>query len=318
MLAAAAGCPPGRRSRHPMVADDRSSPSAVRIRRRRYRGSHGRRRRLADDSVAGAALRHSSGDRRRHGSPACRDHQGRGYLCAREAGPRRLAHHRTARGRKPPAASGDALRTLHARDRRSRRIEDHHHHARSRAAAHGGRARAALVSAPLSETPTEPRRRAIRRSPCSPASCWASWSPSPRWAPGRSGVTALFFLYPRSSAARIVASDLAHAVPLTLVAGCGHWLFGAVDWQLLRSLLVGSLPGIYIGSQFVGRIPDAAASHSAGGDVAVGGTKLIASLEDLYLCPYEIAATALPRGGARERPQHHGRRAPAAYLATRA
>ena len=73
---------------------------------------------------------------------------------------------------------------------------------------------------------------------------------------GALGVTALFFLYPRLPAARIVASDLAHAVPLTLVAGLGHWLFGSVNWTLLAALLIGSLPGIYIGSHFVGRVPE--------------------------------------------------------------
>lgn len=73
---------------------------------------------------------------------------------------------------------------------------------------------------------------------------------------GALGVTVLFFLYPRLPAARIVASDLAHAVPLTLVAGLGHWLFGSVNWTLLGTLLIGSLPGIYIGSHFVGRVPE--------------------------------------------------------------
>jgi uncharacterized membrane protein YfcA len=73
---------------------------------------------------------------------------------------------------------------------------------------------------------------------------------------GALGITALFFLYPRLPAGRIVASDLAHAVPLTLVAGLGHWMFGSVDWTLLLSLLVGSLPGIYLGSHFVGRVPE--------------------------------------------------------------
>jgi uncharacterized membrane protein YfcA len=92
---------------------------------------------------------------------------------------------------------------------------------------------------------------------------------------GALGVTALFFLYPRLSAARIVASDLAHAVPLTLVAGCGHWLFGTVDWHLLGSLLVGSLPGIFIGSQFVGRIPETALRILLAVMLAVVGTKLI-------------------------------------------
>jgi uncharacterized membrane protein YfcA len=92
---------------------------------------------------------------------------------------------------------------------------------------------------------------------------------------GALGVTALFFLYPRLSAARVVASDLAHAVPLTLVAGCGHWLFGTVDWRLLGSLLVGSLPGIYIGSQFVGRIPDLALRILLAVMLLVVGAKLI-------------------------------------------
>jgi uncharacterized membrane protein YfcA len=92
---------------------------------------------------------------------------------------------------------------------------------------------------------------------------------------GALGVTALFFLYRRLSAARIVATDLAHAVPLTLVAGCGHWLFGTVDWPLLGSLLVGSLPGIYIGSQFVGRIPDTALRILLAAMLLVAGTKLI-------------------------------------------
>jgi uncharacterized membrane protein YfcA len=73
---------------------------------------------------------------------------------------------------------------------------------------------------------------------------------------GALGVTALYFLYPHLKTARIVASDLAHAVPLTLVAGLGHWLFGSVNWELLLSLLTGSLPGIYIGSHFAGRIPE--------------------------------------------------------------
>jgi uncharacterized protein len=73
---------------------------------------------------------------------------------------------------------------------------------------------------------------------------------------GALGITALIFLYPRLAAQRIVASDLAHAVPLTLIAGLGHWFFGDVDWRLLLSLLIGSLPGIYLGSNLVGYISE--------------------------------------------------------------
>src|SRR5258705_3538473 len=65
---------------------------------------------------------------------------------------------------------------------------------------------------------------------------------------GALGVTALLLLYPKLPMVRIVGSDIAHAVPLTLVAGIGHWFLGSLDWFLLVSLLAGSIPGIVIGS----------------------------------------------------------------------
>jgi uncharacterized membrane protein YfcA len=70
---------------------------------------------------------------------------------------------------------------------------------------------------------------------------------------GAIGMTALVLLYPRTPIARLVGSDVAHAVPLTLIAGLGHWLLGSVNWLLLSSLLIGSLPGIYVGSHFAAR-----------------------------------------------------------------
>jgi uncharacterized protein len=73
---------------------------------------------------------------------------------------------------------------------------------------------------------------------------------------GALGVTALFFLYPGLAAARIIGSDIAHAVPLTLVAGIGHAAAGAVDWTLLALLLAGSLPGIWVGSSLSRKIPE--------------------------------------------------------------
>jgi hypothetical protein len=72
---------------------------------------------------------------------------------------------------------------------------------------------------------------------------------------GAVGVTALLLLYPRLPMATIVGSDIAHAVPLTLVAGAGHWALGAVDWHLMGVLLLGSLPGIVIGSYCAVRVP---------------------------------------------------------------
>jgi hypothetical protein len=74
---------------------------------------------------------------------------------------------------------------------------------------------------------------------------------------GAIGVTALVLLYPRLPTATIVGSDIAHAVPLTLVAGAGHWALGSVDWHLMGVLLMGSLPGIMIGSYSAVRVPEA-------------------------------------------------------------
>ena len=54
----------------------------------------------------------------------------------------------------------------------------------------------------------------------------------------------------------IVGSDIAHAVPLTLAAGVGHWVLGSVDGGLLVSLLTGSIPGIILGSWIAARVPD--------------------------------------------------------------
>ena len=93
---------------------------------------------------------------------------------------------------------------------------------------------------------------------------------------GALGVTALFFLYPRLQALRIVASDLAHAVPLTLVAGIGHWWLGSVNWQLLGSLLIGSLPGIYLGSHLAAKVSERILRPMLAGMLILVGAKLIA------------------------------------------
>lgn len=73
---------------------------------------------------------------------------------------------------------------------------------------------------------------------------------------GALGVVALLFLYPRVPTARIVGTDIAHAVPLTLVAGLGHAAVGTVNYGLLGSLLLGSLPGIFLGSHIGAKIPE--------------------------------------------------------------
>lgn len=91
---------------------------------------------------------------------------------------------------------------------------------------------------------------------------------------GAIGVTFLLILYPKLPAGKIVGSDIAHAVPLTLVAGIGHWLLGSVDGLLLVSLLVGSLPGIIIGSYISARVPDKVLRPILAGTLAAVGARL--------------------------------------------
>jgi uncharacterized membrane protein YfcA len=73
---------------------------------------------------------------------------------------------------------------------------------------------------------------------------------------GALGTTALLILYPKLPVARIAGSDIAHAVPLTLIAGIGHWLMGSVDFSLMTALLIGSIPGIIVGSMVATRTSD--------------------------------------------------------------
>jgi len=73
---------------------------------------------------------------------------------------------------------------------------------------------------------------------------------------GAIGVTALVLLYPSMPARRIVGSDVAHAVPLTLLAGLGHSILGTVNYGMLASLLAGSLPAIVIASVAAARASD--------------------------------------------------------------
>lgn len=92
---------------------------------------------------------------------------------------------------------------------------------------------------------------------------------------GAIGVTALVLLYPQLPVARTVGSDIAHAMPLTFVAGIGHLFLGTVDWNLLIWLLIGSLPGIAIGSHLAARVPDRLLRPVLASTLALTGARLI-------------------------------------------
>jgi len=94
---------------------------------------------------------------------------------------------------------------------------------------------------------------------------------------GALGVTMLVLLYPHLPIARIIGTDIAHAVPLTLVAGLGHLAVGTVDLSLLGSLLVGSLPGIALGSVIASRAPERALRLLLAAVLTLVGIRLVAS-----------------------------------------
>lgn len=92
---------------------------------------------------------------------------------------------------------------------------------------------------------------------------------------GAMGVTALILLYPRLPASRIVGTDIAHAVPLTLVGGIGYWILGTVDWHLLGTLLIGSIPEIIVGSYLATRVPETVLRIVLSATLIVVATRLL-------------------------------------------
>jgi uncharacterized membrane protein YfcA len=92
---------------------------------------------------------------------------------------------------------------------------------------------------------------------------------------GALGMTALLVLYPRAPVARLIGSDIAHAVPLTLIAGLGHFAMGSVNLGLLLSLLIGSIPGIIVGSLIASRMPDRILTPILAATLTVVGAKLV-------------------------------------------
>ena len=89
------------------------------------------------------------------------------------------------------------------------------------------------------------------------------------------GAVALLMLYPRIAAIRVVGTDLAHAVLLTAVAGLGHWGLGTIDFAMLGWLLLGSIPGIYLGTRVGLLLPDKLLRPALAGLLVVIGLSLL-------------------------------------------
>ena len=73
---------------------------------------------------------------------------------------------------------------------------------------------------------------------------------------GAIGATILVLLYPHLKPAEVAGTDIAYAVPLTAIAALGHWWLGSINWELLFTLLLGSVPGITLGSLVARSVPE--------------------------------------------------------------
>ncbi|MEY8689896.1 MAG: sulfite exporter TauE/SafE family protein [Leptothrix sp. (in: b-proteobacteria)] len=92
---------------------------------------------------------------------------------------------------------------------------------------------------------------------------------------GAVGATLILLMYPRMETRRLVGTDIAHAVPLTLVAGIGHATLGHVEWTLLLELLVGSMPAIWLGARLTKMLPDLFTRFALCGSLLLAAKKVL-------------------------------------------
>ncbi len=109
---------------------------------------------------------------------------------------------------------------------------------------------------------------------------------------GAIGATVLLMRYPGLPLVRIVASDIAHAVPLTLLAGVTHVLLGGRDLGLLSALLIGSVPAVVLGGVLSHRMPQRAPRlllGGAAGDRGAAAAMIRGARGDIKaICPADI------------------------------
>jgi uncharacterized membrane protein YfcA len=134
------------------------------------------------------------------------------------------------------------------------------------------------------------RALGARRSASAPSSAAAEWPAAATVAAGALlgvmvtltsigagalGVVMLVHLYPRLAPPRLVASDIAHAIPLALCAGLGHLAISGVDMNLLGNLLAGSIPAALVGATLSSRVPHAVLRAALGAVLLVIGLTMV-------------------------------------------
>ncbi len=94
---------------------------------------------------------------------------------------------------------------------------------------------------------------------------------------GAIGATLILLLYPHLKSAEVAGTDIAYAVPLTALAGLGHWWLGNVHFDLLFGLLIGSVPAIWLGAKLSSTLPEKAVRTTLAGTLFLVGIKLVSS-----------------------------------------
>jgi uncharacterized membrane protein YfcA len=92
---------------------------------------------------------------------------------------------------------------------------------------------------------------------------------------GAIGATLILLLYPTLRAAEVAGTDIAYAVPLTAVAGAGHWWLGNLHYDLLAGLLLGSVPAIWLGARLAKSLPEKYMRGALATTLTLVGLKLV-------------------------------------------
>jgi uncharacterized membrane protein YfcA len=92
---------------------------------------------------------------------------------------------------------------------------------------------------------------------------------------GAIGATLILLLYPNLRAPEVAGTDIAYAVPLTALAGLGHWWLGNVHFDLLAGLLLGSVPAIWLGARLAKALPEKYVRGTLATTLTLVGIKLV-------------------------------------------
>ena len=114
-------------------------------------------------------------------------------------------------------------------------------------------------------------------------------------------IVLLLVLYPRLTAGSLVGTDLVQAVPLVASAALGHLLFGDVQLGLTTSLIIGSVPGVYVGARISSRANGALIRRLLVVVLLASGVKLLGASMVVLLAVAIVAAVVVSVGALVER-----------------